>query len=221
MPYLISKTVLHVYLKNITKTIALNHLTMMFTVVRRSAMAVVSKQSHHSDVIARFAARTLETEAIPKATKLKRPVRNTGITLEERAKLRAVRKERATKFMADQQQVGGDGAQAIKGGSGRGITRTNLATSHYIWYLGVGVPAGLLIWGFNDENSPPAQFCRVTGITSFIRSYTDVISKPVYDKLLPDWSQVNLCGSIPFCLVYSSRQWKFSTHHSLFTAPQT
>jgi hypothetical protein len=163
---------------------------MVFTVVRRSALAVISKQSHHSDFTARYAARTIETQTMS-SMKLKRPVRNTGITVEERAKLHAVRKERATKFMADQQQGGGGdstGAQTIQG---RSVTRTNLATSHYIWYLSVGIPAGLLIWGFNDENSPPAQFCRITGITAFVRSYTDEIAKPVYDKLLPDWSQVN------------------------------
>jgi hypothetical protein len=107
------------------------------------------------------------------------------ITLAERAALRAARKERATKFMAEQQKT----TDAPGGGSG-GSTRTNLATSHYIWYLSVGIPAGLLIWGFNDENSPPAQFCRVTGITDFVRSYTDVIAQPAHNKLLPDWSQV-------------------------------
>ena len=161
---------------------------MVFTAVRRTALAVISKQSHQSDFTSRVVARTMETQTMP-SLKLKRPVRNAGITVEERAKLRAVRKERATKFMADQQQQGGGttGATAIPG---RGVTRTNLATSHYIWYLSVGIPAGLLIWGFNDENSPPAQFCRITGITAFVRSYTDEIAKPVYDKLLPDWSQV-------------------------------
>jgi hypothetical protein len=169
---------------------------MVFTVVRRSALAVMSKQSHQSDWIARLAVRSIETDTAittQPTMKLKRPVRNTTITIEERAKLRAVRKEQATKFMADQQQVGGGGGGGATGStSGRGtVTRTNLATSHYIWYLSVGIPAGLLIWGFNDENSPPAQFCRVTGITAFIRSYTDEIAKPVYDKLLPDWSQVN------------------------------
>lgn len=167
---------------------------MVFNVVRRSALAVVSKQSHHSDFIYRFAARTMETETSHSMT-LKRPVRNTGISVEERAKLRAVRKERATKFMADQQK-GGRGGGDGNGAHTSGVTRTNLATSHYIWYLSVGIPAGLLIWGFNDENSPPAQFCRMTGITAFVRSYTDEIAKPVYDKLLPDWSQVNGRSSI-------------------------
>ena len=171
----------------------------LFTTVRRSGLSVLSKQSHTTaELIARFAARTIETDASAVATKtLKRPVRNTAITEVERAKLRAVRKERATKFMADQQQGGSEGAVGSSSSSAKGVTRTNLATSHYLWYLSVGIPAGLLIWGFNDENSPPAQFCRMTGITSFIRSYTDEIAKPVYDKLLPDWSQVNFlfgCG---------------------------
>ena len=178
---------------------SLNNRIMVFTVVRRSVLAVISKQSqHHSDFTARFvvtANRTTETQKMMMSStmKLKRPIRNTGITVEERAKLRAVRKERASKFMADQQQGGiggGDGTGAQH--AGRGVTtRSNLATSHYIWYLSIGIPAGLLIWGFNDENSPPAQFCRITGITAFVRSYTDEIAKPVYDKLLPDWSQVN------------------------------
>ena len=109
---------------------------------------------------------------------------------EERVKLRALRKERASKFIENQHQGGGEGVGANSSKSGRAVTRTNLATSHYIWYLSVGIPAGLLFWGFNDENSPPAQFCRVTGITAFIRSYTDELAKPVYDKLLPDWSEV-------------------------------
>ena len=113
--------------------------------------------------------------------------RKTGITLAERAALRAARKERATKFMAEQQQT--TESAAASSTSGR-VTRTNLAMSHYIWYLSVGIPAGLLIWGFNDENSPPAQFCRVTGLTDFVRSYTDVIAQPAHNKLLPDWSQV-------------------------------
>ena len=132
--------------------------------------------------------------------KLKRPVRNTAITVEERAKLRALRKERATKFMGNQQQGGGSG-----GGGGGGnwiVNPANRATSHYLWYFLVGVPAGLLIWGFNDENSPPAQFCRVTGITAWVRSYTDVIAKPVYDKLLPDWSQVRWSQFNQYIYIY-------------------
>lgn len=113
------------------------------------------------------------------------PTARSSITLAERAALRAARKERATKFMAEQQKTTDAGSAA----TGR-VTRTNLAMSHYIWYLSVGIPAGLLIWGFNDENSPPAKFCRMTGITDFVRSYTDVIAQPAHNKLLPDWSQV-------------------------------
>jgi hypothetical protein len=54
----------------------------------------------------------------------------------------------------------------------------------------VGVPSAILIWGFSDENSPPAQFSRMVGLTDFIGRYTEEIARPSHTKLLPDWSQV-------------------------------
>jgi hypothetical protein len=54
----------------------------------------------------------------------------------------------------------------------------------------VAVPATLLVWGSSDENSPPAKFSEMIGLTGFIRSFTDEIAKPSHNKLLPDWSQV-------------------------------
>lgn len=65
-----------------------------------------------------------------------------------------------------------------------------LMAGKYIWYAAVGVPTALLIWGFGDPDSPPARLSRWTGLTGFVRSYTDEIAKPSHDKLLPDWSQV-------------------------------
>ena len=122
------------------------------------------------------------------------PIRNIGITVSERAALRAARKERATKFIAEQQQHQNTSTTTLSSSSNRGSSSsgrsTTLATSHYIWYLSIGIPTGLLVWGMNDEHSPPAQFCEMIGITQFIKQYTDEISQPVYDKLLPDWSQV-------------------------------
>ena len=122
------------------------------------------------------------------------PIRNIGITVSERAALRAARKERATKFIAEQQQHQNTSTTTLSSSSNRGSSSsgrsTTLATSHYIWYLSIGIPTGLLVWGMNDEHSPPAQFCEMIGITQFIKHYTDEISQPVYDKLLPDWSQV-------------------------------
>lgn len=133
-----------------------------------------------------------------------RPVRRSNVSPAERAKLRAARKERASKIMEQQQQGGGaaatkDGAAATAEGAatagGAGSTRatTNVALSRYIWYLSVGVPSALLAWGFSDENSPPARLCKAIGLTGLVRSYTDEIAKPAHTKLLPDWSQVCVC----------------------------
>jgi hypothetical protein len=110
-----------------------------------------------------------------------RPVRGTGLSQLQRTALRAARKKQATKMLEQH--------KADASGAGRGGAK--LVMSRYIWYLSVGLPTGLLVWGFSDENSPPAQFCRMIGLTDFIRTYTDEIAKPAHNKLLPDWSQVS------------------------------
>jgi hypothetical protein len=159
----------------------MSSLVLVSGVARRSACEMASRSS-----LIRFVSvdATAAVQSMASAVK-QRPVRRTGMTLTERAAVRAARKEQATKFMAEHQKTTTDGSS-----TGR-AAHTNLAMSQYIWYLSVGIPAGLLVWGFNDENSPPAQFCHVTGITAFIRSYTDAIAKPAHNKLLPDWSQVS------------------------------
>jgi len=129
-----------------------------------------------------------------------RPVRGTNISPTERAALRAARKERAIKVIEQQKSGSADAgstvATAEAGGAVSSSTasssssRTNLAMSRYIWYLSVGVPSVLLVWGFSDENSPPAKLSRAVGLTNFVRSYTDEIARPAHNKLLPDWSQV-------------------------------
>jgi len=112
-----------------------------------------------------------------------RPVRK-KVTPEERAALRAARKERAT-AMLQQQQKAEDGAVAGATGS------RHLMMSRWMWYVGIAVPSGLLFWGFNDENSPPAKFSRMIGLTDLVTSFTDQVAKPSHEKLLPDWSQVS------------------------------
>lgn len=111
-----------------------------------------------------------------------RPLRR-EVTPSERAALRAARKERAAKTLQEQ-GVAAAAASAAKPKS--------LTMSRWIWYAGIGVPAVLLIWGIGDENSPPAKFSSMIGLTALIRSFTDEIAKPSFDKLLPDWSQVRL-----------------------------
>lgn len=133
------------------------------------------------------------------ATKQQRPVRR-AVSEEERASLRAARKERATQTL---QQITGDGAAAAASAksagsaSGGGVDSalSRALGSRWIWYAGVGLPAGILVWLFSDENSPPAKACRWIGLTKFISGYTDQIAKPSHAKLLPDWSQVRVdCG---------------------------
>ena len=94
-----------------------------------------------------------------------------------------------------QQQAGSAAAAAAAGGtSSSKKASSNLNWSRYVWYLGVAIPTGLIVWGFNDPNSPPAQLAQFMGITKLITE----ISKPTYDKLLPDWSQIpNVPHDIP------------------------
>jgi hypothetical protein len=112
-----------------------------------------------------------------------RPVRK-AVTMEERAALRAARKERATRTL--QQLQGGESASSTTNSGGAGY----LDWSRWVWYLGVAIPTGLLVWGFQDENSPPAKFTKWIGLTDFVASYSDDFAKPSFDKLLPDWAQV-------------------------------
>ncbi len=101
------------------------------------------------------------------------------VTAQERIALRAARKERAAKLLG----AAGDGASGATGGRG-------IVGNQYFWYASVIIPSGILVWGFRDENSPPAKFAEMIGLTGFLQTYIDDIAKPSHEKLLPDWSQV-------------------------------
>lgn len=122
----------------------------------------------------------------------KRAIRRV-VSLEERESLRQARRERAAKTLSEQT---GAGAAARPASGGAGLLAPQY--SRYIWYLGVSVPVGLLVWGFNDENSPPAKFSDMIGLTSLISSFSDEYARPSHDKLIPDWSQMpNVPHDIP------------------------
>ena len=104
------------------------------------------------------------------------------VSKEERVALRAARRERAAKL---KQNEGATGSETAKGG-GRGAQ----ISSKYLWYAALGVPSVLLVWGFSDENSPPAKVAQMIGLVDFVQGYTDEFARPAYKKLLPDWSQV-------------------------------
>lgn len=117
------------------------------------------------------------------------PLVRKEISSQERASLRAARRERAAQLLQQQQQK--EAGDAAVSSAGSMATKRFLA-SRWIWYAAVGVPSALLVWGFSDENSPPAKLSEMIGLTGMIRNYTDEIAKPSHDKLLPDWSQVRI-----------------------------
>jgi hypothetical protein len=112
------------------------------------------------------------------------------VSKEQRVQLRAARRERAAQTMQELQAK--EGGQSIASSSAsKGSTTGQRFASRWIWYLGFGIPSALLVWGLNDENSPPAKLSELIGLTSLITSFTDQIAKPAHEKLLPDWSQAS------------------------------
>jgi hypothetical protein len=107
------------------------------------------------------------------------------ISMEKRTALRAARRERANRFLAQERgtPLGNSATASIPGSS--------MLATRWVWYLGVAVPTALLAWGYNDENSPPAKLSKAIGLTDRLTSWTDQFAKPSNDKLLPDWSQAS------------------------------
>lgn len=141
-----------------------------------------------------------------------RPIRKT-VTKEERTALRAARKERAAKLLEQQGTVAADGSAttAASGGatSSSGSIALSSKYSRYMWYASFTVPTALLVWGFNDKNSPPAKFADMIGLTNFISSFTEDFAKPSHDKLLPDWSQVSFFNKLHLvCTVGSDETFR-------------
>lgn len=143
--------------------------------------AIIARRYSVSPVVRRYLS---DAAASPAAAK--RPIRK-SVTKEEREALRRARKEQAAKTL--QSQGGGEGASQGSSAS----SAVSLSTkSRWVWYVGVGVPTALLIWGVKDENSPPAKFSEMIGLTQLIRNFSEDFAKPSHDKLLPDWSQVTM-----------------------------
>jgi hypothetical protein len=54
----------------------------------------------------------------------------------------------------------------------------------------------------NDENSPPAKFSELIGLSRLIRNFSEDFAKPSHDKLLPDWSQVRVFRQLPWATIF-------------------
>ena len=117
------------------------------------------------------------------------------VSKEQRAALRAARREQAATVLQQQQSGVGGGDAASSAASG---VSKQIMASKWVWYLGLGIPVGLLVWGFTDENSPPAKLADAIGLTQYLQGLSDEYAKPVHDKFLPDWSQMpNVPHDIP------------------------
>lgn len=60
----------------------------------------------------------------------------------------------------------------------------------WVFGLGVGIPTILLGWGIFDDESPPAQFAKMIGLTNLISSYAEEYTRPNHAKLLPSWADI-------------------------------
>eukprot|EP00560_Eucampia_antarctica_P008630 CAMPEP_0197826688 /NCGR_PEP_ID=MMETSP1437-20131217/3605_1 /TAXON_ID=49252 ORGANISM="Eucampia antarctica, Strain CCMP1452" /NCGR_SAMPLE_ID=MMETSP1437 /ASSEMBLY_ACC=CAM_ASM_001096 /LENGTH=380 /DNA_ID=CAMNT_0043427225 /DNA_START=303 /DNA_END=1445 /DNA_ORIENTATION=- len=88
--------------------------------------------------------------------------------------------------------------EAKKGVESSTITASSKGTSantmmmdgRFVFGLGAGIPTFLLAWGIFDENSPPAKFANMIGLTDQISSFTDEYTRPNHAKLLPDWGDI-------------------------------
>mmetsp|Transcript_18920 Transcript_18920/g.28016 ORF Transcript_18920/g.28016 Transcript_18920/m.28016 type:complete len:419 (-) Transcript_18920:20-1276(-) len=115
------------------------------------------------------------------------PIRR-KVSLEERAALRAARKKRSQNIVQGDKASSSDSA-------GNALSAGRIK---WVWYMSVILPTGIFAWAYNDENSPPAKLSKWIGLTGFITHYTDEISKPSHEKLLPDWNQMpNVPHDIP------------------------
>lgn len=113
-----------------------------------------------------------------------------SISIQERAALRATRRERANQFIQE--------ATGVKSGTTGAASSTKVLTSKYTWYAAIGIPSAILAWGLSDENSPPAECSRQIGLTRVIENLSESYARPAHAKLLPDWSQMpNVPQDIP------------------------
>ena len=110
------------------------------------------------------------------------------VSKSEREMLRKARKERAAQTM-EAEKSGESAATTVS--TSLGTKKSILSDSRFVFGIGVGVPTLLLGWGIYDENSPPAKFSQLIGLTAQITSIADEYARPNYAKLLPDWADVS------------------------------
>jgi len=177
----------------------LSRISVVVSRSRRRSSCLVTSISRRRRFIASDAT-SAPTAAVPPLTTVSRPIRKT-VTKEEREAIRAARKLQAAQAVQGGAGAGGQlqattNAAAVANSATTATIKQSSATSlskhsRWVWYIGVGLPSALLVWGMNDENSPPKKFADMIGLTNVIQKFSDDFAKPSHEKLLPDWSQVS------------------------------
>jgi len=120
------------------------------------------------------------------------------VSPEERAAIRAARKQQSAQAL-EQTQASGGTANASSSTVGTASTTTTAASRpstskpmdpRVFYSLVLGVPTAVLAWGIADEDSPPAKFAEMIGLTGQIESVAIGFKKPANEKLLPDWGMM-------------------------------
>lgn len=120
------------------------------------------------------------------------------VTMEQRAALRAARKDQAAQVISKETSTANQAASTSSSSSSSAGTSFSASTVRMLWYAGAGVPTLLLAWGIYDSESLPAKFAEFIGITSVIKGFTKQYTDPISTKLVPDWSQMpNVPQNIP------------------------
>ena len=111
----------------------------------------------------------------------------------EREALRAARREQGIQALAQAQASGsGSGASTAAAAASKTTGKSSTPVDpRLFWGLGLGVPTILLGWGIADEDSPPAKFARMVGLTDVIDNAALDFKKPSRESLLPDWGMVS------------------------------
>jgi len=129
------------------------------------------------------------------------PSQRQPVSKAERAQLRLARKTLAMNVLQSSKATGSTSSTTSTTTAAQSTsTIINSSNVKYLWYLGFGIPTGLVMWSIIDEkgNSPLNRLADWIGIKSYFEDFADFYAKPCRDKLLPDWSQMpNVPQDIP------------------------
>jgi len=141
--------------------------------------------------------RSHATTTTTTASKIVPPSQRKAVSAGQREQLRLARKSRAMDLLQSGAKPSLGAASKEGGQSSSNIMKSKLS-GKWFWYLGFGIPTGLVLWTVLDENSPMNKLASLLGIKPIVDEFANYYAKPSREKLLPDWSQMpNVPQDIP------------------------